>query len=203
MTAGWIPTLPTPSVYPRSWTGCTQLPVKAEPSSAVHSAGFGDTGASAVPKHSFPLQLHSAKAAPQCQTALFQDGWKALRRTGTPCKSSALAPFQRQIEICLFAQAFLSHTHGYTRDSSFLGSTQMRGGSREIKQMWKEARSAEGLGAACFGAGSCACPVWGVCLLERALREPDTHSLQSRCVSAGAGEQQAAKGVSSGNFILH
>lgn len=61
-------------------------------------------------------------------------------------ESSCLAAFQRQIEICVFIQDFLSCRHAYTRDSNLLGHTQTRK-TCGIKNTWKAAESAESSGS--------------------------------------------------------
>lgn len=50
-------------------------------------------------------------------------------------KALVLPHCKGKTEICLFAQDFLSCTHGYTRDSNFLGHTQMRRSSCGIKHV--------------------------------------------------------------------
>lgn len=94
-------------------------------------------------------------------------------------ESSCLAAFQRQIEICVFIQDFLSCRHAYTRDSNLLGHTQTRK-TCGIKNTWKAAESAESSGStllwgcssticmrgSCRRSGGCHWLVWGAgCLI--------------------------------------
>lgn len=110
-------------------------------------------------------------------------------------KSSSLATFQRQMEIRLFVQDFLSCTHGYTRDSNFPDHTN------EKKLTWGTAHVENSQISRVIGSTLlwgwkpyfCSLCVW---LLEKARRESAASagsrtfdSVQSRCTLAWAEER--------------
>lgn len=134
-----FPLFPHPLCIPDpafGWKGCcTQPPVKAEPSSAVHRCWVWRHRCLSCSKIqlSTPAALETAKTALHCEAAPFQDGWKALKGTGTPCKSSGLVPFQRQIDISLFVQDSLSYTRLHKRQQL------SRLHTNEGKLMWGKA----------------------------------------------------------------
>lgn len=113
-------------------------------------------------------------------------------------ESSSLVTLQRQIQICLFAQDFLSCTHGYTRDSNFLGHTQMRRSSCGIKHVESSRISrVTGREHAALGQRAVQEGVTGKC------REQDAWSCAMEMHARTSWKTLSRKRLSSRNCILH